>query len=194
MSLTRLPDNVSQVLRVLNSCFRHRHHLVFSWLLALLLIYGKRDNLKALARHGPNHLAYQHYQRFLCAAYRCTKTLLGWFVDQALQAFAPAQGELLYLVVVSTLKGKRDLKHPVAQNTRLRQHHMYVFGFRLVILMAHWGVDRISVDFALLRCRDDPTYQPKIPCFAPSWKPFSRPPGARGSLWRRMPPMPPGMT
>src|SRR5262249_47556069 len=73
---------VSQCLRVLEPCFHHRHQLIFSWLLVLHLIYGERANLKALARHGPGHLAYHQYRRLLCAAYWCTKTLLWWFADQ----------------------------------------------------------------------------------------------------------------
>jgi hypothetical protein len=159
MSLTCLPRSVSMCLRVLRPCFRHRHHLAFSWLLLLHLIYGERANLRALARHGPSPLAYQQYRRRLCAAYWCTKTLLWWFADQALQAFPPPEDSVLYLIGDSTLKPKRGQQHPVAQKTRLSQHHPYVFGFRVVLLMAQWGVYRIPVDFALLRRKDDPSYQ-----------------------------------
>jgi Transposase DDE domain len=175
MSLTCLPRRVSQCLRVLQPCFRHRHRLVFSWLLVLHLVYGERANLKELARHGPAHLAYQHYRRLLCATYWCTKTLLWWFADQALQAFPPPEDGLLYLVGDSTLKGKRGAKHPVAQKTRLSQHHPYVFGFRIVLLMAQWGVYRIPVDFALVRRTDDPGYQPENALFRQMLQEF-RPP------------------
>jgi hypothetical protein len=48
-------------------CFHHRHQLVFSWVLVLHLVDGERANLKALARHGPAHLAYQHYRCLLRA-------------------------------------------------------------------------------------------------------------------------------
>jgi hypothetical protein len=58
MSLTCLPRRMSQCLRVLEPCFHYRHQLVFSWLLVLPLVYGERATLKALARHGPPHLAY----------------------------------------------------------------------------------------------------------------------------------------
>ncbi|HSF29904.1 MAG TPA: hypothetical protein VLK82_05455 [Candidatus Tectomicrobia bacterium] len=47
----------------------------------------------------------------------------------------------------------------VAQNTRLSQHHPYVFGFRIVLLMAQWDVYCIPVDFAVLRRKGDPDYQ-----------------------------------
>jgi hypothetical protein len=68
MSLPCLPRCVSQGLWVLGPCFHHRHHLVCSWLLVLHLVYGERANLKELSRHGPGHLASQHYRRLLCAA------------------------------------------------------------------------------------------------------------------------------
>jgi hypothetical protein len=175
MSLTCLPRRVSQYLRVLEPCFRQRHQLVFSWLLVLHMVYGERANLKALARHGPAHLAYQQYRRLLCAAYWCTKTLLWWFADQALQALPPPEDGILYVVGDSTLKGKRGPKHPVAQKTRLSQRHPYVFGFRIVLLMAQWDTYRIPVDFALLRRTDDPAYEPENALFRHMLQDFRRP-------------------
>jgi Transposase DDE domain len=175
MSLTCLPRCVSQCLRVLGPGFRHRHQLVFRWLLVLHLLYGERATLKALARRGPAHLGYQHYRRLLCAAYWCTKTLLWWFAEQALQAFPPPEDGTLSLVGDSTLKPQRGQKHPVAQQTRLSQHHPYVFGFRIVVLMAHWGVYRIPVDFALVRRKGTPGYQPENALFREMLQGF-RPP------------------
>jgi hypothetical protein len=175
MSFTCLPRHVSECLRVLGPCFRHRHHLVFCWLVVLHLIYGDRGNLKELSRHGPAPLAYQHYRRLLCATYWCTKTLLWWFADQALQAFPPPEDGLLYLVGDSTLKGKQGPKHPVAQKTRLSQHHPYVFGFRIALLMAQWDNYRIPVDVALLRRKDDPDYQPENALFRQMLQDFRRP-------------------
>jgi hypothetical protein len=58
---------------------------------------------------------------------------------------------ILYLVGDSTLKGKREPKHPVAQKTHLSRHHPYVFGFRVVLLITQWDTYRIPVDFALVR-------------------------------------------
>ncbi len=89
MPFTCLPRHVSECLWVLGPWVRHRHHLVFSWLLVLHLVDGDRATLKELSRHGPAHLAYQHGRRLLCAAYGCAKTLLWWFADHALQAFPP---------------------------------------------------------------------------------------------------------
>ena len=175
MSLTCLPRRVSQCLRVLGPCFRHRHQVVFSWLLVLHLVYGERANLKALARHGPAPLAYQHYRRLLCAAYWCTKTLLWWFAEQAMQALPPPEDGILYLVGDSTLKGKRGLKHPVAHKTRLSQYQPDVLGFRIALLMAQWDVYRIPVDFALIRRKGAPDYQPENALFRQMLQEFRRP-------------------
>jgi hypothetical protein len=175
MSFTCLRRHVSECLRVLGPWFRHQHHLVFSWLLVLHLVYGNRANLKELSRHGPAHLAYQHYRRLLCAAYWCTKTLLWWFADQAVQAFPPPADGILYLVGDSTLKDKGGPKHPVAQKTRLSQHHPYVVGFRIVLLMAQWDTYRIPVDLALVRRKDDPDDQTENALFRQMLQDFRRP-------------------
>jgi hypothetical protein len=87
MSLTCLPRRVSQCLRVLGPCFHHRHHLVFSWLLVLHLVYGDRANLKELSRHGPAHLAYQLYRCLLCAAYWPSRRKRAKFRVSVLSAF-----------------------------------------------------------------------------------------------------------
>jgi hypothetical protein len=181
MSLTGLPTCVSQCLRVLGPCFRHRHQLVFSWLLVLHLISGEQANLKALARHGPGHLASHHDRRLLCAAYWCTKALRWWCADEALQAFPPPEDGMLSLVSDSTLQGQRGPQQPVAQKTRLSQPHPYVFGLRIVLLMAQWKTYRIPVDFALVRRTNDPAYQTENAlCW---WSPPMRP-MPHAPIWR----------
>ena len=157
--MTCLPPQVSQGLRVVGPCFRHRHQLVFSWLLVLHSSEGARANRQALARHGPAHLAYQQSRRLLCAASWCTQTVRWWCADQALQALRPPADGLRSLVGDSTLKGKRGQKPPVAQNTPLSQRHPAVFGFRVVLLMAPGDGDRLPVDFAVLRRKDAPDDQ-----------------------------------
>ncbi len=94
-----------------------------------------------------------------------------------MQALPSPEDGPLYLVGDSTFKGQRGAKHAVAQQTRLSQHHPAVFGFRIVILRAQWGVYRIPVDFALLRRKDDAASQTENALFrhllrdfrAPAW-------------------------
>jgi hypothetical protein len=92
-----------------------------------------------------------------------------------MQAFPPPEDGILYLVGDSTLKGKRGPKHPVAHKTRLSQDHPYVFGFRIVVLMAQWDVYRIAVDFALIRRTDDPDDQTENALFRQMLQEFRRP-------------------
>jgi Transposase DDE domain len=63
----------------------------------------------------------------------------------------------------------------VAHKTRLSQYHPYVFGVRIVILMAQWDVYRIPPDFALLRRKGDPQYQPENALFRQMLQDFQRP-------------------
>jgi hypothetical protein len=136
MLLIRRPDYVLLHLWVLRSCVRYRQRLVFSWLLVLHLVYGDRVSLKTLARHGPEHLAFQYNRRLLGATSWDTETLLWWFADQALQASLPPEDGVLSLVVDSTLKGTRGPKHPVAQKTRLRTWK-FTYGKALKALVTH---------------------------------------------------------
>jgi hypothetical protein len=76
--------------------------------------------------------------------------------DQALPAFPPPQNGLLSLVVDSPRTGQRGQKHPVAQQTRRRHHHPSSVGFRIVVLMAQWGVDRLPGEFLLRRRPGEP--------------------------------------
>jgi hypothetical protein len=158
-SLTGLPPQESQGLRVLGPCVRHRHQLVFRWLLVRHLISGERAHLHALARPGPAHLAYPHDRRLWCAASGCTKTWLWWCADQAWQALRPAEDGILDRVGDSTVKGQRGPKPPVAQKTRLSPHHPDGFGVRIVLLMAQGDVYRSPVDCAVLRRKDAPDDQ-----------------------------------
>ncbi len=175
MSWTCLPRRVSQGLRVLGPCFHRRHPRVFSGLFGLHLVSGERAHRKALARHGPAHLASQHDRRRRCATYWGTTTWLGWVAAQALPALPPPEDGLLDLVGDSPLKGTRGSKHPVAQNTRRSRYHPSVFGCRLVLLMAQGDVSRIPVDCALIRRQDAPDDQSDNALFRPMWRDFRRP-------------------
>ena len=191
MLLTCLRRRVSQYLRVLGPCFHYRHQLVFSWLLVLHLIYGERATLKTLARHGPAHLAYQHYRRLLCAAYWCTKTLLWRFVDQALQAFPPLEYGILHVAGDSTLKGKRGQQHLVAHKTRLSHYHPYVFW---LLTLSSWrsGTSIASPWISPWpHTRPIPPTKPTMPCFDGYSKRSNARRGAKRSWWQ-MQLMPPG--
>jgi hypothetical protein len=67
--LTCLPKQVVNWLHVLRPMFRHRHHLVFCWLLVCQAVYQDKATVTGLARLAPRHVAEWHLRRLLTAAY-----------------------------------------------------------------------------------------------------------------------------
>ena len=179
MAWTCLPSPVSQSLRGLGPCCRHRHPRACSGRLVLPRLDGERAHLKALARHGPRPWADQHSRRLRCAASGCTTTWRWGVADQALHACPPPAEGRLDLGGDRTLQGTRGSKHPVAHQPRISHDQPSVVGVRLVRLLAPWAVDRLPVACALVRRTDAPDDQPaparfrqlRRDCRRPAWGP-----------------------
>jgi hypothetical protein len=159
LRFTCLPKHVSNWLLVLRPMFRHRHHLVFCWLLVCQAIYQEKATLKGLARLAPRHIAEWHFRRLLTATYWNWRVLLWWFADQVIATLPPPQDGVCYLVVDSTLKEKTGQKHPLAKKGRLNEYAPYIFGLHMVVVMLHWGSYRIPVDFEIVRRKDQSHYR-----------------------------------
>jgi hypothetical protein len=71
----------------------------------------------------------------------------------------PPKDEVCYLVVDSTLKDKTGQKHPLAKKGQLNEYAPYIFGLHMVVVMLHWGHDRIPVDCEMVRRKDHPYYR-----------------------------------
>jgi hypothetical protein len=95
--------------------FRHRHQLVFCWLLVCQAIYQEKATLKGLARLTPRHIAGWPFRRLLTATYWNRRVLLRWFADQVIPTLPPPEDGMCYLVVDSTLRGKTGQKHLLAK-------------------------------------------------------------------------------
>jgi hypothetical protein len=157
--LTCLPKPVANWLHVLRPMFRHRHHLVFCWLLVCQAVYQEKATLTGLARLAPHHIAEWHLRRLLTAAYWNWRVLLWWFADQAIAALPPPDDGVCYLVVDSTLKGKTGQQHPLAKKARLNEYAPYIFGLPIVMVILQWGNYRIPVDFEIVRRKEDSRYR-----------------------------------
>jgi hypothetical protein len=157
--LTCLPKPVANWLHVLRPMFRHRHHLVFCWLLVCQAVYQEKATLTGLARLAPHHIAEWHLRRLLTAAYWNWRVLLWWFADQAIAALPPPGDGVCYLVVDSTLKGKTGQQHPLAKKARLNEYAPYIFGLHIVMVILQWGNYRIPVDFEIVRRKEDSRYR-----------------------------------
>jgi DDE family transposase len=175
LRFTCLPKQVSNWLQVLRPMFRHRHHLVFCWLIVCQAIYQEKATIKGVARLTPRHIAEWHLRRLLTAAYWNARILLWWFADQAIAALPPPADGGCYLVVERTLKRKTGQKHPLAKKGRLNEYAPYLFGLHIVVLMLQWGNYRIPVDFEIVRRTDHPHYRPENRLFRWMLVRFRRP-------------------
>lgn len=157
--LTCLPKQVANWLQVLRPMFRHRHHLIFCWLLVCQAVYQEKATLTGLARLTPRHIAERHFRRLLTAMYWNWRVLLWWFADQVIATLPPPEDGVCSLVVDSTLNEKTGQKHPLAKKGRLNEYAPYIFGLHMVIVMLPWGNYRIPVDFEIVRRKEDPLYR-----------------------------------
>ena len=126
--MTRLPEEVTRLLAPLKPYFSYRHYLVFCWLLVAHLVCFGKATVQGLARYTPTHVAAWHLRRLLAAGRWQWEQVLHWLVSEALAAFPPPKDGVLYLVVDSTLKGKREQTKPAGQERaaeRVRALHFW---------------------------------------------------------------------
>jgi hypothetical protein len=157
--MTRLPEEVARLLVPLKPYFSYRHYLVFGWLLVAHLGCYEKATLQGLARYLPSHIAAWHLRRLVAAGRWQWARVLEWLVSQALSAFPPPRDGVLYLVVDSTLKGKRTKQNPLAKKSRLNEYAPYTFGLHVVILIAQWEVYRVPLAFRLVKPKGSPGYR-----------------------------------
>jgi hypothetical protein len=159
LRITRLPEEVTHLLGPLKPWFSYRHYAVFCWLMVAHLVCFEKATLQALARHIPEPVAARHLRRLLAAGRWQWTRVLEWLVHQALSAFPPPRDGVLYVVVDSTLKGKRTKKNPLAKKGRLNEYAPYTFGLHVVILIAQWDVYRVPMAFRLVKPKGSKGYQ-----------------------------------
>jgi Transposase DDE domain len=175
LQFTCLPKAVSNWLQVLRPMFRHRHHLVFCWLLVCQAIYQEKATITGLARLAPRHIAEWHLRRLLAAGYWNARLLVWWFADPVIATLPPPEDGVCDLVIDRTLKSNTGHKHPLAQKDRLNDYGPYVFGLHLVVVMLQWGNYRIPIDVELVRRKDDPKYRSQNALFRWMLVRFRRP-------------------
>ena len=129
--MTRLPEEVTRLLAPLKPYFSYRHYLVFCWLLVAHLVCVGKATVQGLARYTPTHVAAWHLRRLLAAGRWQWTRGLAWLVSEALAAFPPPKDGVLYLVVDSTLKGKRSKQTPLAKRGRLNEYAPFTFGLHV---------------------------------------------------------------
>ena len=156
---TRLPEEVTRVLTPLKPYFSYRHYLVCCWLLVAHRVCFGKATVQGLGRYTPTHIAAWPLRRLLAAGRWQWEQVLQWWVSEALAALPPPKDGILYVVVDSTLKGKRGKKNPLAKKGRLNEYAPFTFGLQVVIVIAQWDVYRIPLAFGLVKPKESQAYQ-----------------------------------
>ena len=159
IQITRLPEEVKRFLEPLRPVFSYRHFLVFCWLVVAHLVCFEKATCKALGRYTPKHIGWWHLRRLIACARWPWDEVLHWLVIQCLSAFPPPPDGVLFLVVDSTLKGKRTKKNPLVKKGRLNEPAPFTWGLHVVLLIAQWGVYRIPLDFRLVKPKKHKGYR-----------------------------------
>lgn len=157
--LTFIPASVRVLFRGMPGVFRHRHQLVFCWLVIMQMILSGSRTLKRLSQPAPSWITEWRFRRLLSAGYWSLRMLLWWFAEEAIKSFPIPEDKVAYVISDGSQKDKRGKKNPVAQKGRKSEQHSWFFGIRFVVLMLAWDVYRIPVDFCIVLPKDDPDYE-----------------------------------
>ena len=157
--MSRLPEAVTRLLTPLKPYFSYRPYLVFCWLLVAHLGCFGKATVQGLARYTPTQVAAWHLRRVLAAGRWQWTCVLEWLVSEARAAFPPPKDGVLYVVVDSTLTGKRGKKNPLVKKGRLNEYAPFTFGLHVVMVMAQGDVYRIPLAFRLVKTKESNEYQ-----------------------------------
>lgn len=173
--LTHLPDFVRVLFRGMPGIFRHRHQLVFCWLVLMQMILSGPRTLKGLSRAAPPHIREWHFRRLLYAGYWSLHIMLYWFAEEAIKSFPPPEDRTAYVASDGSKKDKRGKKNPAAQKGRTSHYRAHFFGIRFVLLMLHWDDYRIPADFRIVLPKAHPDYKTENQLFREMLKAFKPP-------------------
>lgn len=88
---TCLPPTVRTLFQGLPGVWRHRHQLVFYWLIVMQIVTSGSRTLTGLSQSAPAFITEWRFRRLLSAGYWSLKLLLHWFAQEAIKSL-PAPG------------------------------------------------------------------------------------------------------
>jgi hypothetical protein len=158
-SFTRLPPAIRTLFQGMPGVWRHRHQLVFCWLIVMQIVTSGPRTLAGLSRSAPRSIAEWRFRRLLAAGYWSLKALLKWFAEETIKSLPAPENRVLYIITDGSKKDKRGQKNPAAQKGRLSEHQAWFFGIKFVVLMVAWEGYRIPMDFELVLPKGHPDYR-----------------------------------
>jgi len=156
---TWLPPDIRVLFKDMPGVWRHRHQLIFCWLIVMQIVTSGARTLTGLSQSAPGFITEWRFRRLLSAGYWSLKVLLRWFAEEAIKSLPEPENKVLYVIADGSKKDKRGPKNPAAQKGRLNEHHSWFFGIKFVVLMVAWDDYRIPVDFQMVLPKGHPDYQ-----------------------------------
>jgi len=158
-SFTCLPPAIRILFKGMPGVWRHRHRLVFCWLIVMQSVTSGARTLSGLSQSAPGFITEWRFRRLLSAGYWSLKVLLHWFAEEAIKSLPGPENKVVYVIVDGSKKDKRGQKNPAAQKGRMNEHHAWFFGIKFVVLMVAWDNYRIPVDFQMVLPKGHPEYK-----------------------------------
>ena len=158
-SFTCLPPAIRILFKGMPGVWRHRHQLVFCWLVVMQSVTSGARTLSGLSQSAPSFITEWRFRRLLSAGYWSLKVLLHWFAEEAIKSLPVPENKVVYVIVDGSKKDKRGQKNPAAQKGRMNEHHAWFFGIKFVVLMVAWDNYRIPVDFQMVLPKGHPEYK-----------------------------------
>jgi hypothetical protein len=121
--ITFLPTFVSVLFRGMPGVFRHRHQVVFCWLVIMQMILSGQRTLTRLSQLAPSWITEWRFRRLLSAGYWSLHMLLWCFAEQAIKSFPKPEDKVVYVITDGSQKDKRGKKNPAAQKGRKSEKH-----------------------------------------------------------------------
>jgi len=158
-SFTCLPPAIRILFKGMPGVWRHRHQLVFCWLIVMQIVTSRARTLSGLSQSAPGFITEWRFRRLLSAGYWSLKVLLHWFAEEAIKSLPTPENKVIYVIADGSKKDKRGQKNPAAQKGRMNEHHAWFFGIKFVVLMVAWDNYRIPVDFQMVLPKGHPDYK-----------------------------------
>jgi hypothetical protein len=156
---TCLPPAIRILFNGMPGVWRHRHRLIFCWLIVMQIVTSGSRTLVGLSRSAPGFITEWRFRRLLSAGYWSLKLLLQWFAGETIKSLPASENQVLYVITDGSKKDKRGKKNPAAQKGRMNEHHTWFFGIKFVVLMVAWDEYRIPVDFQMVLPKGHADYQ-----------------------------------
>jgi hypothetical protein len=176
---TCLPPAIRILFKGMPGVWRHRHQLVFCWLIVMQIVTSGSKTLTGLSRSAPRFITEWRLRRLLAAGYWSLKLLLQWFAEETIKSLPVPANQVLYVIADGSKKDKRGQKNPAAQKGRLSEHQAWFFGIKFVVLMVAWDDYRMPVDFQLVLPKGHPEYKKENELFRQMLRHFQPPPWAK---------------